>query len=193
MAASKRPLWRIIRDMADLRDIRNLVRLVNQLAVKEENTEGYPKLNDGTHVIGSPNRITVRKEFTKRKWRGDRGPRRVETIIGMAYPVYLKSLRKTEHGVRYDAFQLTKAGDKLLSRSFMKILPKGLILAWVKENKDFSTLVIAFISGIVIGSFGIGIAIIGLRKDNEQKTIQTTNQTGFEANSKSKGQVATPR
>lgn len=51
------------------------------------------------------------------------------------------------------------AGEDLIEKTVFGIIPKGIILAWLDKNKNFLTLLIAFVGAIVIGILNIVITL----------------------------------
>jgi hypothetical protein len=148
--------------MAQLHDIYTFVKITDKLAKKIENTNNRNLTGNGDYSIARPASIDVKGVFKKRQFRKDRSDRKVRLTFGYATSRgYIKEVIKQEddgHNFAMHRLEIEDPGWKLLDRSLFRIIPKGLWLKWVEENKDYTSIIIAFISGIVLGAISIILA-----------------------------------
>ena len=158
----------ILRRMAQLNDIYRFVKTVNRLAKQQEKEQKESQEwihKAGGYPLGTPYSTDIKRLY-KRKYRWLSARRRHLAFAEAIKRGYIKEVFKEEGTIKIRVIQIEDDGWKLLDRTFLHVLPKGLWRKWAEENKDFSTFTLAFISGVVIGGIGLAVAIAKLHQGN---------------------------
>lgn len=64
---------------------------------------------------------------------------------------------KEDGPFKVKVIQILDKGWHLLDRSFLGILPKGLLRAWAAANSEFNNIVVGFIGGVILSAIAIFI------------------------------------
>ncbi len=150
--------------MAEILNTYRLVKLIDKSAKRIEKQSPKIRTIPETYDFVEPATSDVKRQYRhKYKFTSDRT---LHLLIASAkkkkYIEEVRTLDKELEVVINVLRIVSPKGWDLIERSLFGLIPKGLLLAWVEKNKDFSSLVIGFIGGIVVGTIGIAIAIIKL-------------------------------
>lgn len=148
----------ILRRMADLYDMYLLVRITDRIASKEEkvSSETYRITNHYTRY--TPPLKDVKAKFIKpHRWSRKRSEEKWNCTLGLAIKKkYIKRAVRFQDGVRLTSLQIYADdlnGTDLIQRSFFRLLPKGLLLAWAEKNSKLVDVTWLFI-GVIIANLG---------------------------------------
>jgi hypothetical protein len=147
----------ILKRMAQLYNIYRFVKITEKVATELEKADPHTESVRGEYKYGEPNVIDVKRRFKRNhSWSRNRSTKYTKSIFVTAKEKgYLTEHIRHVDRIPIHVIHIEIKGRDLMRRSVFSIWPKGLWLTWVDENYKASTLIIAFLGGVVIGIISI--------------------------------------